>query len=156
MPQERDRVEGFLSKHELRLKLKYLGEDRPAYRDDDVKLPHYIVTIRRVNGPKLSYDFWHGPLPPVEDESHEPTAYEILVSLGEISRCSPNPDEVYEEFGEMKPSQAIGMANFAKRVRKFLTRKELVEIRSIKLEGSRYSRAPRKASSEGLALKQAA
>lgn len=56
--------------------------------------------------------------------AHPPTPYEILACIGSDVQGYTDPDDVYQEFGEMKPSQAKAIANHTVKLRLFFTTPE--------------------------------
>ena len=90
---------------------------------------HYRVTLRKADKRSLSFDFW-GSI--VDMQNHkDPTAYAVLTCLGIDVQAPTDPDEVAEEFGDMKPSEAIAIAKFARRLQRFFSEEEVQELSEI-------------------------
>ena len=103
----------------------------------------YIVTISRPGECKighppfercdhqkeLSFPFW-GSLADYR-EAKDPSWYDVLSCLSSDASYSTSPDEVAEEFGPMKPSQALRIADFAWRLQHFFSKAELEALSEI-------------------------
>ena len=120
--------------------LQFYAYDKAS--DTRVAITHgfrYVVTIARTNGQALEFDFW-GSIADrqkaIESRSklagkvNAPAldAYDVLAGLD----ASPlEADEVYAEFGGMKPSRAEEIAAFNRKVRAFFTDAELEALAEI-------------------------
>ena len=80
--------------------------------------------MREFPGP----DHGYGPLAHVK---HTPSCYDILACLSSDASCPTDPDEVVAEFGPMKPSQAIAVAESARRLQAFFTSDELAILSEV-------------------------
>jgi len=128
----------FLDRFSLRLKATFGDSRCPSWESGNcLHGDHYRITIRRNarewrgSGHKMaiSFDFWNS----YQDmrEGKAPTAYDVLASISSDVHMPTDPDEVVEELGDMKPSQAIAVAKFARRLQAFFTESEqdaLMEI----------------------------
>lgn len=120
----------FLDKFNLTLKAAFKGDKCPPW--DDSKHIHgdrYRVTIKRQNRQSISFDFWNSLSD--KQDGKRPTAYDVLSCIGSDAQMPTDPDEVVEEMGEMKPSQAIAVAKFAKKLQAFFTEDELEKLAEI-------------------------
>lgn len=127
----------FLDKNHLILRIAFKGDKCPPWCDDrHIHGDRYRVTIKR-NGKgdipltsSISFDFWnsHADM----HQGKRPTAYDILACTSNEATMPTDPDEVVKELGEMKPSQAIAIAKFAKRLQNFFTITELGELSLIR------------------------
>jgi hypothetical protein len=112
-------AERFLKRFNLTIKAAFKGDRSPPWED------RYRVTIKRGNKKSISFDFWKG------HDGKALTAYDILASISREATSPTDPDEVAAEFGDMKPSQAIRIAKFAKRLQSFFTEQELEALTEI-------------------------
>ena len=120
----------FLTEFDLTLKVAFKGDRCPPW--DDNKHIHgdrYRVTIKRKIGKSISFDFWNS-LADMQS-GKRPTPYGILACISSETTAPTDPDEVVAELGEMKPSQAIRVAKFAKKLQSFFTITELGELSEI-------------------------
>lgn len=62
---------------------------------------------------------------------HKPSYYDILACLSFEVFGSTDPDAIYEEFGEMKPSQALRIAEHNRKVQAFFTEAERLKIADV-------------------------
>ncbi len=126
----------FLETNNLTIKTAFKGDKCPHW--DNSKHIHgdrYRVTIKRIyniwNGQphSISFDFWNSLHD--KESGNKPTAYDVLACISSDAYMPTNPDEVVAELGEMKPSQAIATANFAKKLQSFFTKEELEQLSKI-------------------------
>jgi len=129
----------FLSAHELDLIIKPVERKAPPWADPpDAYGNRYRIDLRRRDGdrPKgegfpwrLSFFYWNS----IRDREWnvDPNEYDIMSILSSDMSSPTDPDEVYREYGEMLPSQATRIANFAKRIQRFFTETELEELQEI-------------------------
>ncbi len=120
----------FLDKFNLSLKVAFKGDKCPPW--DDARHIHgdrYRVTIKRQDRRSISFDFWNS----LNDKQNgeRPTAYDILAAISSDATMPTDPDQVVEEMGEMKPSQAIAVAKFAKKLQAYFTEEELEKLAEI-------------------------
>ena len=93
---------------------------------------HYLVTVSRyidgefVNVAPLRFDYWGSKRD--SDLKVEPTREDVLICIASDSSCPQTADEVYSEFGEMLPSQAQTIAEWAVRLTEWFTPAELEEL----------------------------
>ena len=130
MDYERQGTE-FLRRFAFRLVVRFVDSRCPPWEDrrDHIHGDHYRVTVRR-GRKSLSFDYWNSYQDRAAGKS--PTSCDILACLSSNISAPTDPDEVAQEFGEMKPSQAIAIAKFARRLQRFFTPEEqeaLMEIR---------------------------
>lgn len=97
---------------------------------------HYRVTLHftgRVTGHEsrgsVSFDFWNSQRDAMEGK--RPGYYDILSTVASDATMPTNPDDVTEEFGAMRPLQALAIAKFAKRLKTFFTQTELDALAEI-------------------------
>jgi hypothetical protein len=82
----------------------------------------YMVTLTKPGRDPLTFPFW--------DSMHNaatgtaPTVYDVLACISSDASGPTDPDEVAEEYGPMRPSQAIAAAEFARKLQAFFTRAE--------------------------------
>lgn len=70
----------------------------------------------------LTFDYWGSRH---DAERHlEPSVYDVLACVGSDAQGPTDPDEVAEEYGPMKPSQALKCARWARRLQKFFSEAE--------------------------------
>jgi hypothetical protein len=120
----------FLTKYNLTLKAAFKGDKRPPW--DDNKHIHgdrYRVTIKRQDRKSISFDFWNSFND--SQNSKRPTSYDVLACISSDAYMPTTPDEVVEELGDMKPSQAIATAKLAKKLQSFFTESELTDLAEI-------------------------
>jgi hypothetical protein len=109
-------------------------EERSRYSSRDCGRIHgdlYYATIRREHDERASitFDFWNSQSD--SDKGGAPGYYNILASVSSDAQGPTTADEVYAEYGDMKPSQAEAVAAFARRLQRFFTeaeREALAEI----------------------------
>ncbi len=140
-----EQAEQFLTKYGLVIRIAFKGDKCPAWEEGDLHIhgDRYRVTIKRdtqyevgqegrmihIQGKSISFDFWNSKAD--SEEKKRPTAYDILSTVGSDAFSPTNPDKVAAEFGDMKPSQAIAIARFAKRLQAFFTKDELETVSEI-------------------------
>ena len=88
-----------------------------------------IGFMRRFDQPSLEFNFW-GSKHDQEDGKH-PTAYDVLSCISSDASQPEDPDEVYAEYGNMKPSQCIAIAEFSKKLKQFFSKEELEALAEI-------------------------
>ena len=120
----------FLDDFSLTLRVAFKGDKCPPW--DEERYIHgdrFRVTIKRKAGKSMSFDFWNS----LHDAQHgnPPTAYNILSCVSSDAQNPTNPDDVFEEFGEMKPSQAVMIAKFALKLQSFFSSEELEALSEI-------------------------
>jgi hypothetical protein len=97
------------------------------------KLRHgikYDILIEAKDGRvSLSFPFWDSIYN--MENGLTPTEYHVLACVSGESQNPTDPDEVYEEFGNMKPSQARDIATFTKLIQSFFRPEELADLREI-------------------------
>lgn len=88
--------------------------------------PHgikYYVTIRKGDTTsKIRFPFWdslHN-----EQQGKKPSVYDVLACVASDLSMPQTADEVYSEFGEMKPSQCGTIAAWARKLNEFFTEAE--------------------------------
>jgi hypothetical protein len=90
--------------------------------------------------PSLAFPYWgaHADRPDLDTygwtkkgRGKHPSAYDVLACLASDSSGPETPDEVVEEFGDMKPSRAIAIAEHGRKVRAFFTEAELEALQVI-------------------------
>lgn len=90
----------------------------------------YPFTLTRTETPDaLSFDFW-GSIHDAEN-GREPSAYDVLACISSDCFMPDDPDEVAEECGPMKPSQAIAVVEFGRKLRAFFTEAEQAAVAEI-------------------------
>lgn len=125
-------AQDFLDKHYLSIRAAFKGDKCPPWDDDKhIHGDRYRVTIRRY-GPQrasISFDFWNS----YNDARNgkRPSAYDVLAMISSEAYAPIDPDEVAAEYDEMKPSQAIAVARFDKRLQAFFTEAELEDLAEI-------------------------
>lgn len=127
----------FLDNNHLILRATFKGDKCPSWCDGTKHIhgDRYRVTIKRDGTGaipltnSISFDFWNS----LNDaqEGKKPTAYTVLACISSDVSMPTDPDEVVQELGEMKPSQAIATAKFAKRLQGFFRDKEIEELSEI-------------------------
>jgi|SRR3990172_7084953 len=136
----------FLSHFGLEIKVAFKGDRCPPW--DDYRHIHgdrYRVTIKRarqeyrpsltkpgfhsLTPQSISFDFWNSQAD--MQAGNRPSAYQILSVVSSEGSAPTDPDEVVEEYGEMKPSQASALAKFARRLQAFFTEEELEALQEI-------------------------
>lgn len=102
-----------------RVTLKFTGraEAWPAWR------------VGRSTYQSLSFDFWASYQDKLD--GHRPGYYDILCCVASEASMPTDPDEIAEEFGPMKPSQAIAIAKHAARLQAFFTEGERARLAEI-------------------------
>lgn len=139
-PSPRAKARAFLDRFHLKLFILKVPYTMPAWaaRDADVgdergQRHKYKITLRKgepgVDCQELSFPFWDSIAN--FGVGKQPTAYDVLACISLDALSPTDPDEVVDEFGEMKPSQAIAVAEFAKKLQAFFTRDELKALGEI-------------------------
>ena len=121
----------FLGAFGLTLNIAFKGDKCPPWEIlcNASHGDRYRVTLRRKDSKSISFDFWNS-----WKDSHEgkrPTAYDVLACISSDAYAPTDPDEVAEEYGDIKPSQAIAVAKFAKRLQAFFIDDELEALSEI-------------------------
>lgn len=134
MDEYETKAKGFLRKFGLDLKVVFQGDKCPPWKVpcDHMHGDRYRIIISAKDGraPKsISFDFW-GSVNDMQ-AGKAPTAYSVLACISSEANSPTDPDEVYREFGDMPPSQAVRVADFAKRLQAFFTAKELEALSEI-------------------------
>lgn len=94
--------------------------------------PHMIGSPREFG--KVGLSIYHSNMyhaGQVVQREHKPGYYDILACVYSDMCSSTDPDEIYDEFGEMKPSRANAIAAHARKLQKFFTddeREQLSEV----------------------------
>lgn len=133
-----DKAKGFLKRFDLSCTARRADDRCPAWCDGKhIHGNHYRVTISRGGGwpasgcgsGSISFDFWNSHHDMTNGKL--PDAYGLLSCVSSESSMPTDPDEVVAEMGDMKPSQAIRVADFAKRLQAFFSEDELEALREI-------------------------
>jgi hypothetical protein len=132
----------FLTKFNLTLEAKRQGIKCPPWGDCKKTGKHihgdgYLITIKRTGADAhndmrtglISFEFWNS-LHAVET-GESPTSYDVLACISNDINMPVSPDEIYDEFGGMKPSQAIAIAEFGKKLRGFFSSQEQTALSEI-------------------------
>ena len=121
----------FLEAHGLTIRAAFKGDKCPAWENEGSHIHGdcYRITIRRKGGRSVSFDFWNSQADSQNDK--RPTPYDILSCVSADAFSPTDPDEVAAEYGDMKPSQAIAVARFAKRLQAFFWEDELEALGEI-------------------------
>jgi hypothetical protein len=127
-------AKNFLVKHGLVFAADKRNEKAPEWGNATDHGDHYVVVLIRMRPTSgrpvsTSFDFWNSIH--ARETGEALTAYDVLSCISSDASCPTDPDEVAVEFGDMKPSQAIAIADFAKRLRAFFTEDELVDLAEI-------------------------
>ena len=117
----------FLDRFGFTIRAAFKGDRCPPWEQSGcVHGDRYRITIRRTElaaqnmEPKsISFDFWNSQSDMLAGK--RPTAYDVLACISSEGSGPTDPDEVAEEFADLKPSQAIAIARFARRLQDFLT-----------------------------------
>lgn len=131
MDEYEEQANKFLKDFGLKLKAVHKGDMCPPWKSpcDHMHGDRHEVTISRADGKSITFDFWNS-VADVE-EGKTLTNYSVLACISSDAQGPTNPDEVYEEFGDMKPSQAIAISEFAKKLQAFFTEKEIEALSEI-------------------------
>jgi len=121
----------FLRVHGFSITSENLGFEAPPWNENGIHGEKYRVKIRRTTGSRqsITFPFWNSQA--AMENGEELTDYDVLACLSSEANMPTDPDQVVEELGEMKPSQAIASANFAKRLQAFFTERELEALSRI-------------------------
>jgi len=124
----------FLDLFDLSLNTAFKGDKCPTWCDGKhIHGDRYRITIKRMNrdrNPKsISFDFWNSLKD--REEGNRPTPYDVLSCISSEASSPTNPDEVFAEYGDMKPSQAVAIAKFAQKLQDFFTGAELESLQEI-------------------------
>lgn len=122
----------WLNKFGLKLSWRVKDSTCPTWQKpcDHIHGDHYWVTLRREGTAQMiSFDFWNSQAD--KHYGRTPSEYDILACISSDAHMPTDPDEVVTEFGEMKPSQAIKIAEFAQKLQRFLTEAERDELAEI-------------------------
>ena len=131
----------FLKRYNLTLHIRRGPDKCPPWDNaSHIHGSHYLVTIRsapsrRGRNPEnpgamaVSFPFWNS----LHDKANGkgPSAYDILTCVASDAHSPTDPDEVAEEYGEIKPSIAIAAADGAKELQAFFTERELDALAEI-------------------------
>ena len=112
------------SKIGLTVKAEQKGDGCPPWKTpcDCIHGDRYRVTLRKKRR-SMSFDFWNS-LKDMQD-GKEPGYYDVLSCISSDATGPTDPDEVVEEYGDMKPSQAIAAAKFSARLQAFFSGEEI-------------------------------
>jgi hypothetical protein len=136
-----EQAQAFLKKYGLTLSIRRGANRCPPWDDaSHTHGDHYGVTIasapaRRGRNPgnpsamSVSFSFWNSLQDRVIGKS--PSAYDILACMASDAHSPTDPDEVAEEYGEIKPSTALAVATRAKELQAFFTEQELDALAEI-------------------------
>jgi hypothetical protein len=133
----------FLNRFGLTVKAAFGTSKCPPWDEHKHGCTHgdqYRVTIKRIGadrvyykgepGPRsISFDFWNSYADMRANK--RPTAYDILACISSNAYAPTDPDEVSEEYGGVKPSQAIAVARFARRLQDFFSEGEIEALAEI-------------------------
>lgn len=86
---------------------------------------HYEVTICK---PKQTFTFDYYNSFRDAKENKTPTVYDIICCMASDASMSTDPDDIYDEFGPMKPSQAYRIAGHATTLKLFFDHKEIAML----------------------------
>lgn len=129
-------AERFLKDYGFTIKAAWKDTACPKWESDTaykhIHGDRYRVTIKRKADRKsISFDFWNSYNDAHEDK--HPSDYEILACVSSEANSPTTPDEVAAELGDtMKPSQAITIAKWARRLQAFFTETELEALSEIR------------------------
>lgn len=138
----------FLDKYGLTVHAAFKGDKCPAW--DEGRCIHgdrYRVTIRRRytaetcpgrpcgdccdhRGRSITFDFWNSHRD--MQEGKRPTAYDVLACISSDATLPTDPDELMEELGLMKVSQALASVRFTKRLQAFFSDEEIEALGEIR------------------------
>lgn len=115
----------------LTVKAEQKGDRCPPWQTscDCIHGDRYHVTLRKGRR-SLSFDFWNS-LNDMQN-GREPGYYDIRSCVGSDATGPTDPDEVVEEYGDMKPSQAIAVAKFSARLQAFFTEEEIDSLGEVR------------------------
>ena len=136
-----EQAQAFLQRYNLTLSIRRGPDKCPPWEDKcHTHGIHYLVTIRsaptrRGRNPEspgamsVSFSFWGS----INDRANNktPNVYDILACVSSDAHSPTDPDEVVEEYGEIKPSVAIAIAERAKELQIFFTDLELAALAEI-------------------------
>jgi hypothetical protein len=99
----------------------------------------YLVTITKKDGQSVEFDFWGSIDARVKAVRNgfggvtmqHPTAYDVLACISGDASAPDDADEVAAEFGIVKPSQALAIVEFGRKLRAFFTQEELEALSEI-------------------------
>ena len=88
---------------------------------------HYRVTLHK--GRRLTFSFWgsHHNM----ERGVEPGYYDVLPCVASDASGPIDPDEAAEEYGPMRPSQAVAMVRWTKRLQRFFSGEEIEALTKI-------------------------
>jgi len=128
--QYEQQAESFLTEHGLSIRMAFKGDRCPPWETGlCTHGDRYRITIKRVTGTSISFDFWNSQAD--MQTNKRPTAYDVLTCISSDAFSPTDPDEVAEEFGNMRPSQAIAIARFATKLQAFFDEEELEALSEI-------------------------
>lgn len=113
-------------RYRVTLRLKWTDRHSPTCNDINDRRARVSCVCRDRS---LSFDFW-GSYRDKQD-GKRPGYYDILACVSLEAVRPTDPDEVVEEYGTMKPSQAVAVATHAKRLQGFFTGAELTALSEI-------------------------
>ena len=134
-------AEQFLKRYNLTLQIRRGPDKCPPWDDNShTHGDQHLVTIRsaparRGRNPEnpgamsVSFPFWNS----LNDKASgkNPSDYNILACVSSDAHSPTDPDEVADEFGEIKPSTAFAVAERAKELQAFFTEQELDALAEI-------------------------
>lgn len=135
----------------LTVHIAFKGQDRcPPWWDGSERTPgtcdhryhgdHYRVTLRLTRpsvtttsritrSHSLTFDYWGSHAD--ARTSRRPDTYDILTCVASDATMPTDSDEVVRELGSMRPSQAVAVAKWARRLQAFFTPDELAKLQEV-------------------------
>jgi len=129
-------AQAFLDQFQLTLEITQVPRRPPPWHEKDKEYGRkYEIVLQRKGDSKgpgmrfIRFPFWDS----IHNKKNDikPTPYDVLACLSGGAAGYTDPDEVYREYGEMLPSEAIRIANFTKRLQRFFSEAELNELQEI-------------------------
>jgi hypothetical protein len=131
MEHNEKQAQEFLDRFELTLTATHKGDKCPPWQVGHCTHgDRHRVTIRRADyAENISFDFWNSAVD--AHNGKRATPYDVLSCISSDAQWCTDPDEVANEIGDVRPSQAIAIAEFATKLQRFFTRRELLELSEI-------------------------
>ncbi len=130
-----EQAQEFLNKNELKMRITLSNTKHPKWDTIPGEFHnHYVVTISAKDRKSLRFDFWSS----ANDtrSGRYPTSYDILACISRDQNCPDTFEEFCSDYGyatdSIKADKSFrSLSVFAKRLKKFFTESELMELSEI-------------------------
>lgn len=101
----------------------------PGWGKDSPHGIKYNVTLTKASGGKLRFPFWGSQYD--MERGEDVSVYDVLACVASDLLSPQTADEVYNEYGEMKPSAAERIAKWSRELNAFFTPAEAEALAEI-------------------------